>query len=455
MNPIHIIIIAVIGSCIVFLSYLVIKSFVTPRRIDGIQKLLKQKKYNAAIKLAKSLSSRDPSDYTARYWLGEAYLADGKPELALMEFKFVNQNAIFGGDIAEIPFRKNLAELYSRFNHTEDAFKQYILLTKLEPANAENFFKVGKYFEQKGKSDQALGYYQQTIKLNKRHVKAHAAYGLLLFRAKQYSEAKKEIDYAIQLSPDTFSSYYYLGKILKENKDYAAAVAAFEKSLRDPEYKQKALIERGSCYMAANNIEKAMVEYDRAVKSAQNESSQETLYARYFLAACYEKTRKLELAISQWEAIYAKNHNFKDVASKLAQYKDLQSNDHMKEYLTSNPQTFNEICKKVALSGFGLTAGNVESKKFGCMMVATESKNENWMNMRQSPYLLVFYREPDLIEDSVLRKLLEIVKSKSYVKVIIFSSAGFTRTAISFSENRPVELINKDKLEVLLSKADI
>ena len=455
MNPIHTIIIAVIGSCIVFLSYLVIKSFVTPRRIDGIQKLLKQKKYNAAIKLAKSLSSKDPSDYTARYWLGEAYLADGKPELALMEFKFVNQNAIFGGDIAEIPFRRNLAELYSRFNHTEEAFKQYILLTKLEPANAENFFKVGKYFEQKGKSDQALGYYQQTLKLNKRHVKAHAAYGLLLFRAKQYTEAKKEIDYAIQLSPDTFSSYYYLGKILKENKDYAAAVAAFEKSLRDPEYKQKALIERGSCYMAANNIEKAMVEYDRAVKSAQNESSQETLYARYFLAACYEKTRKLELAISQWEAIYAKNHNFKDVASKLAQYKDLQANDHMKEYLTSNPQTFNEICKKVALSGFGLTAGNVESKKFGCMMVATESKSENWMNMRQSPYLLVFYREPDLIEDGVLRKLLEIAKSKSYVKVIIFSSAGFTRTAISFSENRPVELINKDKLEVLLSKADI
>ena len=111
MTSIHIIIIAIIGSCIVFLSYLVIKSFVTPRRIDGIQKLLKQKKYNSAIKLAKSISSKDPADYTARYWLGEAYLADGKPELALMEFKFVNQNAIFGGDIAEIPFRKNLAML--------------------------------------------------------------------------------------------------------------------------------------------------------------------------------------------------------------------------------------------------------------------------------------------------------------------------------------------------------
>ena len=60
MNPIHIIIVAVIGSSIVFLSYLIIKSFVAPRRIDGIQKLIKQRKFNAATKLAKSLATKNP-----------------------------------------------------------------------------------------------------------------------------------------------------------------------------------------------------------------------------------------------------------------------------------------------------------------------------------------------------------------------------------------------------------
>ena len=40
----------------------------------------------------------------------------------------------------------------------------------------------------------------------------------MLFKGKQYGEARKEIDYAIRLSPETFSSYYYLGKILKEGK---------------------------------------------------------------------------------------------------------------------------------------------------------------------------------------------------------------------------------------------
>ena len=41
--------------------------------------------------------------------------------------------------------------------------------------------------------------------------------------SEQYAEAKKEIDTAIKLSPETYSSYYYLGKILKDAKDIRVA----------------------------------------------------------------------------------------------------------------------------------------------------------------------------------------------------------------------------------------
>lgn len=454
MGPLQIVIIALLATSIGFLSYFVIKSFVAPKRIDTIQKYIKQGKITAAIKLAKAIIAKDSRDYIAHYWLGEAYLSDNKPELALMEFKFVNQNALFGEGITEVTFRKKIAQLYSRFNQQEDALKEYLLLTKLEPRNADNYYEAGKIFEEKNKSDQALAYYQQTLKYNKRNVKAHAAMGLLLYRAKQFAEAKKEIDIAIQLSPDTFSSYYYLGKILKEGKDYAAAINAFEKALRDPDYKQKSLIERGSCYASADNIEKAIIEFDRAVKASQNDSSNETLYARYFLATCYEKNRDIDKAIIQWEAINSKKQNFKDVPAKLSQYKDIQSNDFMKEYLTCNAENFVEICKKAALLGLNLNAQAVESKKFGCIMTATEVKKDNWMSVRQQAFLVLFYREPELIEDSVVRKLLDQVKDKNYSKGIICTSAGFTRTAISFSENRPLELVGKDRLEQILAKAN-
>ena len=438
-----------------FLLFFIVKNFAAPRKIEGIQKLIKQGKYSSAIKQAKAMITKDPRDFKAHYYLGKAYLADNKPELALMEFKTVNQTAIFDQFFSEIEFRKQIAQLYFKFNQPEEALKEYLLLTKLEPNNAENFYNAGKIFEQRNKSDQALSAYQKTIQLNKRHVKAHAALGLLLFKGKQYGEAKKEIDYAIRLSPETFSSYYYLGKILKESKDFAGAVNAFEKSLRDPEFKQRSLIERGSCYLEANNLEKAINEYDRAVRASKNESSQETLYARYFLASCYEKSRKIDQAIEQWEKIYSVNRSFKDVGAKLAEYKDIQTNDHMKEYLTSSNEQFMEICKKVALTAYNLGARNITPTKFGCKMVATIAKQDSWMNVRQQVFLMLFFRESDLIEDTILRKSLEEMKPQNYFKCIVCTSSGFTRTAYSFAENRPFELIPKEKLEKLLENANI
>ena len=55
----------------------------------------------------------------------------------------------------------------------------------------------------------------------------------------------------------------YLGKILKDAKDIAGALRAFEKAQRDSDFKQKAIIEHGSCYLLANRIENAIVDFNK------------------------------------------------------------------------------------------------------------------------------------------------------------------------------------------------
>ncbi|MBO5237015.1 MAG: tetratricopeptide repeat protein [Spirochaetaceae bacterium] len=455
MEGVQIIIIAVSALGVGFLAYFIIKSTVVPKRVDGINKLIKQGKTSAAVKLAKSIIAKNQRDYKAHYYLGKAYLADNKPELALMEFKIVNQNALFDSDMPEVEFRKQIAQLYLRFNQPDEALKEYLLLTKLEPRNPECFFNAAKLFEQKNKSDQALNFYQQTIRLDKKHTKAHAALGMLLYRAKQFNEAKKEINLAISLNPNEFSTYFYLGKILKEGKDYPGAVDAFEKAMRDPEFKQRALLERGSCFMAVDNPDKAFIEFDRAVKASKNDASQETLYSRYFLAACYEKMHKIDMAIAQWEKIYAKNHSFLDTSQKLTEYRDIQANDSMKEYLTCSSDAFVELCKKIALSGFNLAAQKTEVTRHGCRMIATEAKNDNWMNNRPQLFYILFYREPEPIDDSEIRIIADEVKKQNYGKAIICTSSGFSRQATVFAENRPLELVNKAKFEAILAKAGI
>ncbi len=449
---IQIILFIAMGMAILILLFFIIKSVMAPKKIESIQKMIKQGKNASAIKIAKSMITKDPRDFKAHYYLGKAYLADGKPELAFMEYKLVNQNAIFDADLPERDFRTTMAQLYYKFNQMDEALKEYLLLTKLNPTNPENHYNAGLIFEEKNKSEQAMLQYQAAIKASSRHFKAHAALGLLFFRAKQFQEAKKEIDMAISLSPETYSNYYYLGKILKENKDYPAAVQAFEKAVRDPDFKQKSLIEKGNCYMLVSAVDKAMNEYDRAIKASTDDASQETLYARYFMALCYEKMRKIDLAISQWEKIYSINKSFRDVGAKLAEYKDLQTNDHMKEYLTCNSENFLEICKKTSLAGFNLAVRDIHPAKYGANCYAVENQSDNWMNMRQMITLIVYNRDAEVIEEPFLRQLLEEVKQKGFAKCIICTSSTFSRSALSFAENRPFELVPKEKLEQILAK---
>lgn len=453
MNIGSIILIFVLAAAVFLLLFFVVKSVVSPKKIETLQKLIKQGKISSAIKNAKAIIQKDPQNYLAHYYLGKAYLKDKKSELALMELKYVDQHAVFDANLSELEFRQEIAPLYTKFNQPDEALKQYLLLTKLNPRDAENFYNVARIYEAKGKSDAALGFYDKTIKLNKRHVKAHAAMGLLLFRAKQLQEAKKEIDLAISLSPETFSSYYYLGKILKENKDFPGAVKAFEKAQRDSEFRQKALIECGTCYMAGNSIDNAINCFERAISSVKDSEKQETLYARYFLASCYEKTRKIEKAIEQWELIYAKNHSFRDVAAKLSEYKDLQANDSLKEYLTSSEENFLQICKNACIAGIKLEPQQITMQKWGCQILATEAKDADWRSIRKQAFLIKFFRETDPLEDFIVRKTLDEIKSQNCSKAFICSSSGFTRSAIAAAENRPCELVNKEGLEKLLDKA--
>ncbi len=455
MGIFQIILICVLGVGVCFLLFFIIKSLVIPKKIDSIQKLLKQKKTAAAIKVAKTIIASDARDYKAHYYLGKAYLADNKPELALMEFRIVNQNAVFDVlNISEREFRKLSSELYARFNHDDEALQEYLLLTKLEPNNAENYYNAAVLFEKKNKTDQAIGYYHLAIKYNKKFGKAHAALGMILYKGKQYADAKKEIDIAISLAPNTFSFYYYQGKILKESKDYPGAVNAFEKALRDPEFRQRSFIERGSCYMAVNNVEKAVDEFERAVKASKNDAAQETLYARYFLAAGYEMQRKIDAALVQWQKIAEKNKNFRDVPAKLAEYRDLQSNDGMKEYLTASGADFGELCRTIAQKTLKCSPKDVSMTKSGCKILAVDTTNENLRNVRQQLVLVVFYRDPEPIEENELRTWTEEIKKQNYVKGIICTSSDFTRSARGFAETRPLELIGNEKLQQLLSKMD-
>ncbi|MGN0730060.1 tetratricopeptide repeat protein [Treponema sp.] len=455
MNLTSVIIIGVLIAFVATAFIFLIKNIITPSKIDGIPKLIKDGRLQAAQRCAKSVITKNPRNFVAHYYLGKAYLKDEKPELAFIEYKTVNQNALFNGEIPEALFRKEMAELYQRFNQSGEALKEYLLLTKLEPNNPDNTFKAAEILEEQGNTKLAMGFYQKTLLLNKHNPKAYTSVGRLLLRAKNYKQAKQALEMSIKLNPESYENYYYLGKVCKETKELPTAVKLLEKAERSQEFRQKALVEKGVCLLMADQLEKAMDSFERAVANSKIPNSQETLFARYFLGICYEKNRKIEKAIEQWETVYKYNSKFKDVSSKLNQYKELETNDGIKEYLTSNNQQFLELCKTILLSGYNLQCQKSDITPYGCQILATEKKQETFLNAKQQFFLAQFYRSTETMEESQVRKLADTIKEKGYIKGLLFASSDFSHAAQVYADSRPLVLIPKNTLESLFIKAGI
>ena len=434
-----IIIIVMLVSVVSILTFVILKSIVSPKKIEAMPRLIKQGKTIQAIKIGKQVIGKDSKNWLAHYYLGKAYVKDNRPELAVIEYKIVDENALFGEQIQELPFRTEYAKLLLKYNQQNEALKNFLLLTKLDPATADNFYQVGRIYEQQNRYDLALGFMQKCAMIDKKHAKAHAEIGLMLYRTKQFNEAKKEIDLALKFSPETNSSYYYLGKILKDAKDIPGALKSFEKAQRDQDVKQKSIIEHGSCYMMVNRYDNAAVDFQRAIELDKNNSQPETLYARYFLGMCFEKSRQIDKAIEQWTEIYKRNKAFRDVSAKLSEYKDLQSNDYMKDYLTSSNDEFLLICKNAVLKGMNLQVLSCDLKKWGCQLTAINKSDESWMSVRKQVTLVRFYRDPEPIEEQQIHETLDQMKSLNSVKGYIFTSSEFSAAAKRYAENRPVE----------------
>lgn len=448
-----VILIIILGVGVGFITFFVVRSVLAPKRVASIANLVKQGKHAHAIRLSKAILAKDPRNADAHYLLGLAYLGENKAELALMEFKTVNQIGQFEGFVREVPFRQKIAELFTKFNQPEEALKEYLLLIKQDPGNPDYYYQAGRLFEDRDRSSKAAALYKKAVELDGKHSKALSGLGSLLFRAKQYAEAKGYLDSAVRLDPENYRAWFYIAKIHKEFRDHTAAMSAFEKATKDPELKMRALVERGGSLLALGDYDRAAAELERAVKNAEDESANETLFARYFLAAAYEKTRRLEPAIEQWEKIYQKKPGFRDVAEKLTQFQEMRHDDRIKDYLTSNIEEFASMCRKLTTE-MGYSVRDITPIEHGCEIIAVEPQSK-WRNTRNLPTVIRFFRGTETVDEGTVRALHEAMKKQNVNRGMLVCSSIFSRSAVEFVESRPIDLLNKEKLQELLNKISL
>jgi tetratricopeptide (TPR) repeat protein len=329
-------IIIIVSAGIIVLVIFLVKNSLVSRQAALTKSLLNRSMVLKAIRAAKAAVEREPQNAEYHYLLGKAFLADMREEQAFREYRSASRLGINGKNIPETEFRESLASLYTQFHEPDEALKEYIQLIKIHPQNPEYYFKSGMLFTSRNRIDLAEQYFRKAISLNPNDERYHKELGIIYYLAKRIKDASLEFEAAIIINPYDGQSQLYMGKILKDSKDYNGAIPFLEKASRDQEYKLQSLVQLGSCYMSLKMTDKAISDLERAVNIIEKESEPDSLYARYFLAMCYEKIKDYPGAIAQWDKIYTQKKNFRDVGEKLTQYIEYRAGASEKEASASD-----------------------------------------------------------------------------------------------------------------------
>lgn len=443
---------------IIFIFIIVyITKFSTSKTIETGKKLLSQKKVSEALNLFKNLVNKRPFDPNVHFYLAESYYTANNYDWALTEFKKVESfNRADYKYFSEKKLHERLADLYLRFGKTTEAQKSLLSILEVSPEDYNTHIKIGDIFFKRTLFDNALSYYQKALSINSKGAEALYKCGEVFYYKKDFNQALGYLQGAVKNDQTKLKAHYYIGMIYKTSNNYAKAVSVFEQASQKNEVRVQSLYQKGTCLVKLGENAQAIASFERALKTAvkdnMEEKSSTMLALRYSLASCYENEKKILLALDQWEKISEVNKDYEDVKSKLNMYQDLRVDDKMKDYLTVTKAKFDSICKKIIEHKNQSILEIQEDAKECFEAIVSESEGE-WLKARKSKKLVQFHRKNEPIGDQTIRNALEKMKKVSAMELEIYSSSGFTNVAESYSETRPVALIDRDSLSTLLKNA--
>lgn len=438
------------GAAIVIGLAVMVKKLVSPKKLVEIEQLIENENTKTAIRKIKNILARNERNPDAHFLLGECYSAENRPDLAIVEYKYITNTGKFTNIATAKRVRERLAHEYLKLGQIDESQKEFILLSKLEPNNYETYFNIAKLFEERDYSDSALTNYKKVLQINPQYAPAYLRMGVILFKKQQLAEAKKALTTSLKLDPQKTECYYYLGKISRAGGDAESALVQFEKVQKDTEMRQKALFERANIFILKRDLNQAIDELGKAIKLG-TEDSVVTTASRYLLAQCYEASKDLVHAVEQWEKIYEINAKYRDVAEKLAIYSDLRTDDRLKDFLTASQTNFQDFCTKIVES-MGLAIQDVFLKSPDIAEVYALETQSRWRNAKKAPSIIKIFRSVDPIGYDAIRVLYDQMRKINAMRSICITASKFTRTAIEFAQIRPIDLIDKDELTKLLDK---
>lgn len=196
--------------------------------------------------------------------------------------------------------RAVLGDLYYDKGQTRQAATQYEALTRLDPYDADNFYKLGLSYQLLDRLKDAAASYLRALRLDPENVKANMNLGLVYLALNQPADAAKYLAKATTLDNQSAVAFANYGVALDAQGKYADAERAYRRSIELDAHQPTTLLNLGSNLILQNRPNEAATALQQAIAMSDSPLARKRLgdalaLAKKFDAALAEYRHALKL----------------------------------------------------------------------------------------------------------------------------------------------------------------
>ena len=248
-------------------------------KLESAEKLLKERRYQEAIKLLDEIHQAYPEEESTLLMLSFAHYDNGKTSRAIEYLEVLLdrelQRKVFTGFAYD-----ELVRIYKKDRNFDGLIELCRRAVEVQPDDVGLLNELGSAYLQAGQADEALRIYEKLIAMDKDNPAYYCSLGETLFACGQLEKSEAAYSDAVAIDPEQADRYHFkLASLYLTTSNYLAAVKTLETCIASCPDKPIYHCCLGDAFIGLGEPQKARAAYEKAVES--DKSSAGAYYNRW------------------------------------------------------------------------------------------------------------------------------------------------------------------------------
>ena len=409
----------------------------------------KQKARRFIIRECSKKLAHDPRNVQALTTLGDLYYDERNWDKAFplynLLFDLIPTHVEI--DAGKIAARQGISAFHiERF---EDAERGLLAACKFEPDNFDANFYLGRLMYQKNEYEKAVLCLRKARSINPESTETDEPLGLSYFKSQHYRESIPFLRRVLDEDPTDKDALFAIATAMDKTGYGDKALKVFMHLRPDPQYGAQSCLSAGLIHEHANQYQLAEQDYEIGLK-LENVPLDLVTMLRYRLANAHLAQKNIGKALTYFKEIQDTVPGYKDVPVLIQRYQELNTNANLQTYIMSPTADFVALCRRFVTSYYSDATVKIEdaavTQEFVEILCTVDTPR--W----EDSELFRFYRSTGAIGELYVREFHSKLRDIKCDKGFCITAGAFTEGAHKFSEGRPIDLIEKDRLVSMLKK---